>query len=55
MRYLVEQLAAEEKEHFDLFKSLAKDPAIEHQILEKIQTPVEDHRFSELHSATGTG
>lgn len=47
MRYLVEELAAEEKEHFDLFSGLANDPAIEEQIQEKIQTPVEDHKFSD--------
>lgn len=47
LRYLVEELAAEEKEHFDLFEKLAKDPAIEQQIQERIQVPVEDHRFSD--------
>ena len=47
LRYLVEELAAEEKEHFDLFERLAKDPAIEQQIQERIQAPVEDHRFSD--------
>ncbi len=47
IRYLVEELAAEEQEHFDLFSKLAKDPAIEEQMQEKIQTPVEDHKFSD--------
>ena len=47
LRYLVEELAAEEKEHFDLFDKLAKDPQVEEQIHQQIQTPVEDHRFSD--------
>ncbi len=47
LRYLVEELAVEEQEHFDLFSKLAKDPAIEEQIQEKIHTPVEDHKFSD--------
>jgi rubrerythrin len=47
LRYLVEELAAEEQQHFDLFTGLANNPAIERQISERIQTPVEDHRFSD--------
>lgn len=47
MRYLVEELAAEEQEHFDLFSKLATDPAVEEQIKQKVQTPVEDRRFSD--------
>ena len=47
LRYLVEELAQEEQEHFDLFTGLAENPDIEGQIHDKIQVPVEDHRFSD--------
>ena len=47
LRYLVEELADEEKEHYELFTKLAKNPDIENQIHDKIQTPVEDRRFSD--------
>lgn len=47
LRYLVEELADEEKEHYELFTQLAKNPHIESQVQEKIQTPVEDRRFSD--------
>lgn len=46
IRYLVEELAAEEKDHFELFSKLMQNPAIEAQIQESIQTPVEDYKFS---------
>ena len=47
LRYLVEELAEEEQHHFDLFSKLAENPDIEAQIHDSIQTPVEDHRFSD--------
>jgi rubrerythrin len=47
IRYLVEELAAEEQEHLELFTRLAQDPAIAEQVVQMIQTPVEDHRFSD--------
>jgi rubrerythrin len=47
LRYLVEELAQEEQHHFDLFSELAQNPDIEAQIHDRIQTPVEDHRFSD--------
>lgn len=47
LRYLVEELAEEEQNHFDLFSKLAENPDIEAQIHDSIQTPVEDHRFSD--------
>ena len=47
LRYLVEELADEEKEHYELFNKLAQNPDIESQIHDKIQTPVEDRRFSD--------
>jgi len=47
IRYLVEELAAEEQEHFELFTALANDPAIEQQIRAEVETPASDHRFSD--------
>lgn len=47
IRYLVEELAAEEQEHFSLFTKLANNADIESQIEERIQAPVEDYRFSD--------
>lgn len=47
IRYLVEELALEEQEHYDLFKQLAENPELEHQLKDRIQTPVEDHRFAD--------
>ena len=47
IRYLVEELAAEEKTHHELFQRLAEDPEVQQQIEARIQTPVEDHRFSD--------
>ena len=47
IRYLVEELAAEEQQHYDLFRQLADDPALEEQIQALIRTPVEDHKFSD--------
>lgn len=47
LRWLVEELAEEEKEHYDLFRRLAEDPSIEDQITQQIQTPAEDRRFSD--------
>lgn len=47
LRYLVEELAQEEQNHFDLFSELANNPAIEKQLHDRIQVPVEDHRFSD--------
>jgi rubrerythrin len=47
LRYLVEELAAEEQTHFDLFSDLAKNPQIHEQVQQRIHTPVEDNRFSD--------
>ena len=47
LRYLVEELAAEEQAHYELFTQLANRPDIESQVSLRIQTPVEDHRFSD--------
>lgn len=47
IRYLVEELAAEERHHYELFRALANNPGIEAQIRGELETPVEDHRFSD--------
>lgn len=47
IRWLVEELAVEEQEHFALFSTLATNPDIEEQVKQQIQTPVEDRRFSD--------
>jgi rubrerythrin len=47
LRYLVEELAAEEQTHLDLFNALSTSPGILQQIEMQISTPVEDHRFSD--------
>lgn len=47
IRYLVEELAEEEQEHFDLFTQLARNPEVEAQIQHKVATPVSDSRFSD--------
>lgn len=47
IRYLVEELAMEEQEHYELFKQLAENPDLEAQLQDRIKTPVEDHRFSD--------
>lgn len=46
IRYLVEELAAEELEHHRLFTELAANPEIASEINNEIVTPVEDHIFS---------
>jgi len=47
LRYLVEELAEEEQGHYDLFQNLAKNPEVQSRIQEQIQSPVEDHKFSD--------
>lgn len=47
IRYLVEELAAEEQNHYDLFRKLAQNPDLERQIGALVQTPVNDHGFSD--------
>jgi len=47
IRYLVEELAQEEQEHYDLFTALADNPEIEAEILKEVAIPASDHRFSD--------
>ena len=48
LRYLVEELAAEEKEHYQLFGALADRPEIEQYLCDEVKTPTEDHKFSDF-------
>lgn len=47
IRYLVEELAQEEQEHFELFTELCARPDIEAQIGVMVETPASDGRFSD--------
>lgn len=47
IRWLVEELAAEEQRHFDLFTELSSRPDIADQVQERVATPASDTRFSD--------
>jgi rubrerythrin len=47
IRYLVEELAAEEQEHFDLFHALAKRDDLEQQVKLEIERTASDSQFSD--------
>ena len=47
IRYLVEELAAEEQRHFDLFSQLQSRPDIEEMVQQMVETPASDRRFSD--------
>jgi rubrerythrin len=47
IRYLVEDLAAEEQLHFEMFGALALSPDIEHQVQQEIQRTAADSKFSD--------
>lgn len=47
IRYLVEELAAEEQVHFDLFGALAQRSDISEQIQGEIERPASDSQFSD--------
>jgi rubrerythrin len=55
IRYLVEERAEEEQEHFDLFSRLAENPDLQEQIRCEIATPVGDHHFSDFVHAPDLG
>ncbi|MEA3276188.1 MAG: ferritin family protein [Pseudomonadota bacterium] len=46
-RWLVEELAQEEQQHFDLFTGLSQRKDIEEQIQAKVDTPATDGKFSD--------
>jgi rubrerythrin len=47
IRYLVEELAAEEQAHYDLFSALAQRPDIAAQVQQEIQRTAADSKFSD--------
>ena len=47
IRYLVEELAAEEQEHFDLFHALAQRNDLEQQVKLEIERTASDSQFSD--------
>ncbi len=47
IRYLVEELAEEEQEHFDLFSEMLARTDVEEQLKKEIERPVSDHKFSD--------
>lgn len=47
IRYLVEELAAEEQRHFELFSALRELPDIGEQVKLMVDTPASDRRFSD--------
>jgi rubrerythrin len=47
IRYLVEELAAEEQEHYDLFSALSQRPDIAEQVTVEIQRTAADSKFSD--------
>ncbi len=47
IRYLVAELAEEEQQHLDLFTELRERPDIEQQIMQMVETPASDGRFSD--------
>jgi rubrerythrin len=47
IRYLVEELAAEEQTHFDLFSALAQRADIAEQVQQEIQRTASDSKFSD--------
>jgi rubrerythrin len=47
IRYLVEELAAEEQEHYDLFTQMAVRDDLEEQLKAEVERPASDHKFSD--------
>jgi len=47
IRYLVDELAAEEQAHYDLFSQLAQRPDIADQVKQEIQRTASDSQFSD--------
>ena len=47
IRYLVEELAAEEQEHYDLFTQMAARDDLEQQLKVEVERPASDHKFSD--------
>jgi rubrerythrin len=47
IRYLVEELAQEEEQHYDLFSELKARPDLEQQVETLVEVPASDKRFSD--------
>lgn len=47
IRYLVEELATEEQEHYDLFTQMAARDDLEQQLKAEVERPASDHQFSD--------
>jgi len=47
IRYIVEELAEEEQEHYDLFVKLGENSDVQAQLDKRIKKPVENHKFSD--------
>lgn len=47
LRYLVEELAAEEQGHYDLFTQMAARDDLEQQLKAEVERPASDHKFSD--------
>ncbi|CCQ75300.1 ferritin family protein [Magnetospira sp. QH-2] len=47
LRYLAEELAAEEQKHFDLFTGLKARPDVQAVLQEEVKRPASDRKFSD--------
>ena len=47
IRYLVEELAQEEQQHYDLFRGLQARPDLEQEVETLVEVPASDKRFSD--------
>ncbi|PCI41324.1 MAG: rubrerythrin [Rhodospirillaceae bacterium] len=47
LRYLVEELAEEEQQHFELFETMAKKTSLDRLLKTKIKRPASDRKFSD--------
>jgi rubrerythrin len=47
LRSFVQELADEEKRHYELFQNLNRNPQYQEQLKVSIETPPSDHRFSD--------
>ncbi len=55
IRYLVEHLAAEEQQHYDLFSKLMANPELENQLSNMVALPASDSKFSDAVQAKDLG
>jgi rubrerythrin len=55
IRWLVEELAHEEQQHFDLFSELGARPDIEQYVRQEVDTPASDRKFSDCIHAPDLG